>query len=134
LTLEQLERDIYKLRSIVRRESGIADEQRKPAQSTRLSEAHRHESLVSQLGQAYDPPGELREEGPRHDNDFLSISDIRIAPTHEELTSDIYAYLPTAVLGAPHHLPENSMEKHLDRQYRLLREELMCVLYSITST
>lgn len=103
-TIEQLGREIHKLRSIVRRESGIADEQRKPKRRAGISDAQRQEILVSQLSQAYDPPGDLRDEGPRHDNDFSSIADIRIAPTQEELMCGVDSYLPAVVAGAPHHL------------------------------
>lgn len=80
-----------------------------------------------QLTQTYDPPGDLRNDGPRHDNDFADIADIRVVPTHEELLSPVAPYLPVSTSDAPHHLPAHSMERHLDIQFRLLREELMCV-------
>lgn len=72
----------------------------------------------------YEGPGELRSNGRRHDNDFENISDIRIAPTHEELTIRIPPYLPANIFGAPHPAPADSMERLLDIQFRLLREEL----------
>ncbi|KAH9032058.1 AAA domain-containing protein [Lactarius pseudohatsudake] len=83
-------------------------------------------ALTSRLEQAYDPPGTLRVGGePRHDNDSADIRNIRIAPTNEELLCPLPPYLPVFLPSAPHHLPENSMERHLDIQFRLLREELM---------
>ena len=72
----------------------------------------------------YEGPGELRPNGRRHDNDFEHISDIRIAPTHEELTIRIPPYLPANIFAAPHSAPADSMERLLDIQFRLLREEL----------
>lgn len=72
----------------------------------------------------YEGPGDLRPNGPRHDNDFKHISDIRIAPTHEELTIRIPPFLPANIFAAPHPAPADSMERLLDIQFRLLREEL----------
>jgi hypothetical protein len=72
----------------------------------------------------YEGPGELRPNGPRHDNDKEHISDIRIAPTHEELTIRIPPFLPANMFAAPHPAPADSMERLLDIQFRLLREEL----------
>ena len=90
------------------------------------------EALTSRLEQTYDPPGTLRGGGePRHDNDFTDIRDIRIAPTNEELLCPLPPYLPVFLPTAPHHLPESSMERHLDIQFRLLREELMCETISV---
>lgn len=76
------------------------------------------------LHATYEGPGELRPNGPRHDNDFEHISDIRIAPTHEELTIRIPPFLPANIFAAPHPAPADSMERLLDIQFRLLREEL----------
>lgn len=72
----------------------------------------------------YEGPGDLRPNGPRHDNDFEHISDIRIAPTDEELTIRIPPFLPANIFSAPHPAPADSMERLLDIQFRLLREEL----------
>ena len=126
LTIGQLRDDVYRLRAIVLRESGRADQSRRPGARSTVSAAQRREALIARLRQTYDPPGELREGGQvRHDNDFSDIAKIRIAPTHKELMSPIEPYLPKFVPGAPHHLPANSMERHLDIQFRLLRQELM---------
>lgn len=82
----------------------------------------------------FEGPGELRQPGgPRHDNDHEDISDIRIAPTHLELISTQRPYLPSTLVDAPHHLPAGTMERWLDTQFRLLREELMYII-SLWST
>jgi hypothetical protein len=85
-----------------------------------------NEGVVSALKILYEEqgPGSLRPDGPRHDNDFNDIQDIRIAPTQEELITQIKPYLPANFFEAPHHLPADSMERLLDIQFRLLREEL----------
>jgi len=89
------------------------------------------QAFTSRLTNTYEPPGTLRDGGtPRHDNDFTDIRDIRIAPTHEELSCPLQPYLPVFLPMAPHHLPVNSMQRHLDIQFRLLREEMMYVLIS----
>ncbi|RXW21902.1 hypothetical protein EST38_g3950 [Candolleomyces aberdarensis] len=89
-----------------------------------------NEGVVSALKILYEGqgPGSLRPDGPRHDNDFDDIQDIRIAPTHEELVNNIKPYLPANFFEAPHHLPSDSMERLLDIQFRLLREELTAPL------
>ena len=79
---------------------------------------------VAALHNAYEGPGAARPEGPRHDNDYINIADIQIAPTHAELTSPLHPFLPANLFGAPHPLPPESMEQLLDIQFRLLREEL----------
>lgn len=68
-------------------------------------------------------PGALRRAGPRHDNDHEDIHDIRIAPTEQELICSHAPYLPANFFEAPHHGPRESVERLLDIQYRLLREE-----------
>ncbi|KAH9934854.1 uncharacterized protein B0H18DRAFT_951386 [Fomitopsis serialis] len=125
LTISRLDEEITRLKTIVQRESETAERLRRPATRAVLSPAQRREALYSQLAQTYDPPGSLRPGGARHDNDKDSIAGIRIAPTHGELLCPIAAYLPVFLPNAPHHLPASSMERHLDIQFRLLREELM---------
>lgn len=88
-------------------------------------------AVTAALKATYDPPGGLRPEGPRHDNDYVEIQDIRIAPTHQELVSDIPPFLPANFYDAPHPHPPDSMERLLDIQFRLLREELKYVFLQI---
>ena len=72
----------------------------------------------------YSGSGSLCPGGPRHDNEFLNIGQIRIAPTREELVCREQPLLPANIYGAPHPFPPDSMERHLDIHFRLLREEL----------
>ena len=127
LALSRLKDEIDRLKTIVQRESQTAERLKRPTQRVALSPEQRREALYSQLAQTYNPPGSLRPEGSRHDNDKENVADIRIAPTHSELLSPIAPYLPVFLPEAPHHLQAGSMERHLDIQFRLLREELMYV-------
>ena len=132
LTLGELEKGISRLRRIVGREYGDAEKMRRRIPNRRFTAAQMQEALTSRLEQTYDPPGTLRGGGePRHDNDFDDIRKIRIAPTNEELLCPLPPYLPVSLPAAPHHLPESSMERHLDIQFRLLREEMMCETISV---
>jgi hypothetical protein len=133
LTLGELKKGISRLRQIVGREYGDAEKLRRSVPNGRFTAAQRHEAFLSRLEQTYDPPGTLRAGGePRHDNDLTDIRDIRIAPTNEELLCPLPPYLPVSLPTAPHHLRESSMERHLDIQFRLLREELMCEIVSVS--
>ncbi|KAI0294246.1 hypothetical protein B0F90DRAFT_1758208 [Multifurca ochricompacta] len=126
LTLAELEKDINRLKSIVDREHGHAESVRQPLARAGVTAGQKQQALIARLKNIYDPPGTLRNGGiPRHDNDSSDIRDIRIAPTHAELLCPIQPYLPVVLPEAPHHLPENSMQRHLDIQFRLLREELI---------
>ncbi|KAL1696773.1 hypothetical protein GGG16DRAFT_108222 [Schizophyllum commune] len=127
-TLAHIGQDVDRLLSVVRREYGVVEKQRRPERQKGISRAQRQDALVAQLTQVYEAPGELREGGSRHDNDWAAIQDIRIAPTHNELNCPVEPYLPCFVPDAPHHLPANSMQKHLDIQFRLLREEMIFTL------
>ncbi|KAI0696188.1 hypothetical protein BC835DRAFT_1272285 [Cytidiella melzeri] len=118
--------EIERLTDIVSRESGRAQQHRRTGRQagSGMTAAQKRQATTVQLAQTYVPPGELRDEGPRHDNDFADISKIRVAPTHQELICQS-TYLPVFSPDALHHLRENSMERHLDIQFRLLREELI---------
>ncbi|OAX35178.1 hypothetical protein K503DRAFT_858768 [Rhizopogon vinicolor AM-OR11-026] len=126
LLVQTLSEKINKLVSIVEREQG--KEQRSDSQKQRATHAVSNEGLLAALESSYEGPGALRELGPRHDNDFEDISDIRIAPTHGELMSRVPPFLPVNFFGAPHPAPPGSMQRLLDIQFRLLREELTAPL------
>lgn len=96
----------------------------------RTVEAFRLEAVLARLRREYQGPGDLREEGPRHDNDKVAIRDIRIAPTQDELLCCIAPYLPANIVGAPHQCPAESISRVLDIQFRLLREELVAPIRS----
>jgi hypothetical protein len=69
-----------------------------------------------------DGPGDLSRLGPRHDNDHISIKDIRILPTTDEILSMRSPYMPRNDPYAHHHLP-CGQDRLLDVQFRLLRYE-----------
>jgi len=125
LLVQTLEEKINKLVSIVEREQG--KEHRSDDQKQRSSNIAPNEGILAALESGYEGPGDIRGGGPRHDNDFVEVRDIRIAPTHEELMSRIPPFLPVNFYGAPHPAPPESMQRLLDIQFRLLREELTYV-------
>ncbi|KAL7277033.1 hypothetical protein ACG7TL_008877 [Trametes sanguinea] len=125
LGIAHVREDVQRLQDIVQRESGAVQRLRPGPARSSLTPAQRSQAMAAQLAQTYIPPGALRPEGPRHDNDFTDIEYIRIAPTHEELFSPVLPYLPVFRSDAPHHLPMGSMERLLDIQFRLLREDLI---------
>ncbi|KAG4435121.1 hypothetical protein IFR05_009386 [Cadophora sp. M221] len=67
-----------------------------------------------------DLPGNLSNNGARHDNDHASIADIQILPTTQEIASPRQEYLPL-IDSTQHHL--SGLAGLLDRQFRLLRED-----------
>ncbi|KAH8821861.1 P-loop containing nucleoside triphosphate hydrolase protein [Xylogone sp. PMI_703] len=69
-----------------------------------------------------DLPGDLSNNGPRHDNDHRDISNIQILPTKMEILSQRPEYLPI-IDSTTHHLP--GLAGLLDRQFRLLREDVI---------
>lgn len=119
---------VNRLESIVNRELG--KEARSSSRKNALSVPNgaSNGGLIAALRGTYDPPGELRLDGRRHDNDFVDIYDIRVAPTHQELMCRTQPFLPASLYDAPHPAPANSMQRLLDIQFRLLREELTYVL------
>ena len=64
-----------------------------------------------------------RPSGPRHDNDFDQIDRIQIMPTVDEIGSNDSDYLPR--LDETHHHIRNPLQRLLDRQFRLLREDTL---------
>jgi hypothetical protein len=75
-----------------------------------------HEFLV-------DPPGELSNSGPRHDNDSARIAKISILPTKDEVLCLRDPYLPINDIAAPHFL--DGAARLLDINFRLLREDMI---------
>ncbi|KAG8955926.1 hypothetical protein FRC04_006374 [Tulasnella sp. 424] len=125
-TVDQLKKSIKPLVDLIERSEAttrrVRQDPRRPAERDPVA---RQKGYLLQMQLTYQPPGELREGGPQHENDHASIKDIRIVPPHSELVSTAPTYLPGNVGGAPHHLPSESMERLLDIQFRLLREELI---------
>ncbi|KAJ7496030.1 hypothetical protein B0H11DRAFT_2171669 [Mycena galericulata] len=128
--LDHLRAKVRRLVAIIDREQHRIDRshQQQHIPTSLVSSDKSHEGLTAALFITYEGPGALRSLGPRHDNDFSEIMDIRIAPTYEELISRVPPFLPGNFRDAPHHLPPESMERLLDIQFRLLREELTASL------
>ncbi|KAG8872870.1 hypothetical protein FRB97_007276 [Tulasnella sp. 331] len=122
--ISRLEKLVMSLLELVDQAEGFTNRIRERGKSAKSADAHKA-ALLSALELNYEGPGQQRRQGPRHDNDFEDIADIRIAPTHDELCCILPPYLPANVPGGPHHLPANSMAKLVDIQFRLLREELI---------
>lgn len=127
--IHHLKGKVTRMMAIVDREQGKLDRASQKTSSASLLRGGTlsNEGIIAALRTTYDGPGTDRPEGPRHDNDHLEIDQIRVAPTHEELISRIPPFLPSNFYGAPHPLPPDSMQRLLDIQFRLLREELTCV-------
>ncbi|TCD60036.1 hypothetical protein EIP91_010850, partial [Steccherinum ochraceum] len=121
-----IEAKIQQLVSIVTREQNKHDRARRSDQQAKIKNSP--DGILAILHTTYDGPGEARKDGPRHDNDFIDITDIRIAPTHEELTCRIPPFLPANRYGAPHPHEQGSVQLLQDVQFRLLREELTASL------
>ncbi|KAL0951932.1 hypothetical protein HGRIS_008585 [Hohenbuehelia grisea] len=94
----------------------------------RVPSVFRDEAVLAALHTTYEGPGTLRLLGIRHDNDFIDISSIRIAPTQAELVTPFKPFLPANIYAAPHPFKADSMARLLDIQFRLYREELMAPL------
>ena len=128
LLVNALREKVNRLEAIVNRELGKQTRSNSRRNALGGPDGPSNEGLVAALHSTYDPPGDLRLDGPRHDNDFVDIYDIRVAPTHQELMSRAQPFLPANFFDAPHPAPANSMQRLLDVQFRLLREELTQVL------
>ncbi|CAG8662243.1 8370_t:CDS:2, partial [Diversispora eburnea] len=89
------------------------------------AEDYKQVARNADLKRTYDPPGELSVHGSRHSNDFAEISEISIIPTTDEILCRREPYLPV-ISGDDdlHHLPKGAA-RLLDRQFRLLREEML---------
>ena len=113
--------------SIVSRETSAVEQttRRRIDGEHASEEASRAQDQLTLLEAYYVGPGEIREGGPRHDNDFVNIQDIKIAPTGDELLCPLAPFLPANIPNAPHPLRSDSMGRVLDIQFRLLREELL---------
>ncbi len=122
--IERLRALVGRLVAIVDRKHRDNERAKQPIRTMISLPSSSNEGVLAALHNSYEGPGELRPGGPRHDNDFVNISDVQIGPTHEELTSPHQPFLPANMYGAPHPLPSESMEQLLDIQFRLLREEL----------
>ncbi|KAG8833026.1 hypothetical protein FRC17_000149 [Serendipita sp. 399] len=127
VTRDRLDRDLERLLSMATRESK-AFTRKSGIHNQNGSRGPHSASLIGPLAIHYDPAGNLRPDGPRHDNDIEDIRVTSIPPTEAEMTCKVSPFLPANIPGAPHHLAAESMERLLDIQFRLLREELIAPL------
>ncbi|KDQ57638.1 hypothetical protein JAAARDRAFT_270513 [Jaapia argillacea MUCL 33604] len=118
---------VNQLVAIVNREKGRLDKATtRPTLKSGVADSS--EAIGAALWASYEGPGEERHDGARHDNDHIDIDAIRIAPTDEELKCRIPPFLPANLYGAPHPHPPETIQRLLDIQFRLLREELTAPL------
>lgn len=110
---------------VVERAEGVTIRRKYALRDELARGALKDKALLDALEMTFEGPGQLRRDGPRHDNDFKDITDISIVPTHSEICSSIDPFLPANIPGAAHHLPVDSMSRLVDIQFRLLREEMM---------
>ena len=68
----------------------------------------------------HDGPGDLSPAGPRHDNDPVNVSSIRIFPTTDEILSRRPPFMPYKNINRPHFL-ERGPERLIDTLFRQLR-------------
>lgn len=68
----------------------------------------------------HDLPGTLSADGPRHNNDHVDITKIKIMPTYDEIVSPRAEYLPT---NNPSSWHVKGIRGRLDREFRLIRED-----------
>lgn len=120
--IEESRKGLRSLDSIIERVQGRLVAPRAPNFAS-LASARPTAGTMAVLEATYDPPGALRGEGPRHDNDYANIREIAILPSHEELLCSIPPYLPANIPSAPHHLNAGSIDRQLDIIFRLLRED-----------
>jgi hypothetical protein len=85
-----------------------------------LTQSTPQNTLSAAFELSQDLPGNLSNNGARHDNDHASIADIQILPTAREIASQRQEYLPL-IDSTQHHL--TGLAGLLDRQFRLLRED-----------
>ena len=123
-TISDLRKDLERLRAIVLRETAVIQRWQPPPTPLHNMQGT-PAGLQLMLLASYVPPGHLRPNGPRHNNDHADIQEITIEPSEAELICTIPSYLPANIPDAPHHLRTDSMERLLDIQFRLLREEFL---------
>jgi len=71
-------------------------------------------------------PGQAHPNGPRHSNDHEDHRCISIIPTADEIFCELPPYLPKTGDGyAPSPHVANPIDRYLDWQFRLLREDML---------
>ncbi|GAA5907010.1 hypothetical protein JCM6882_000031 [Rhodosporidiobolus microsporus] len=123
--LESVKTKLIKLKKVVERTQARPFKAVLPTPSLATNVSS---GALAALRAVFQPPGELREGGRRHNNDFAAIQDVAILPTQEELLCESSAFVPANLPSAPHHL--QGMERQLDIVFRLLREDFVGPLRS----
>ncbi|CAH1761849.1 12644_t:CDS:10 [Entrophospora sp. SA101] len=118
--------------SIIDTHDPIATNPDKPTKSTTtaqsfFSKLYKGIGLKIDSARTYDPPGDLSNDGPRHNNDHSDITKISIIPTKEEILCNREPFLPEVIQDAQHWLPHGP-ERLLDIRFRLLREDMLSPL------
>ena len=67
-------------------------------------------------------PRDLQLPGGRHNNDKADITNIKIAPTEDEIRSEKPEYLPSTEIAQPN--PLHGVQRLLDTHFRLLRHDI----------
>ncbi|KAG9045583.1 hypothetical protein FS837_006070 [Tulasnella sp. UAMH 9824] len=125
IAIDRMKKSVDALYEVVARAEG-STLRPTPRKAEALEPGSENQILVDKLNMTYDGPGIHHTGGtPRHDNDDEEVARIQVVPTHGELTASEDPYLPANIPGARHHLPGDSMERLVDIQFRLLREELI---------
>ncbi|KAG9045578.1 hypothetical protein FS837_006065 [Tulasnella sp. UAMH 9824] len=128
--VKPLKKSIRLLFEVVEQAEGSTLRRSDPARGVGALQS-KTQAVLDGIQMTYDGPGVHHEGGkPRHDNDHADVSKIEVVPTHAELTCPVGPYLPANLPGARHHLPGSSMERLVDIQFRLLREELIAPIRS----
>ncbi|KAH7335664.1 hypothetical protein B0J17DRAFT_769497 [Rhizoctonia solani] len=122
--IENLRRDKERILRIVQRGQTVVTNSEVRTSYEFLSDLDPGIVAALERNLEYEGPGDLCENGPRHDNDFVEIESIRVAPTRDELLCGDEPYLPPNIFEAPHFHEPRSVDRLLDIQFRLLREEL----------
>ncbi|KAG8704206.1 hypothetical protein FRC08_002369, partial [Ceratobasidium sp. 394] len=125
-THSELRKKVESLLNVVDRARAVVVH-RSDTQAERIQNIanYQNEAILARLQREYQGPGDQRQAGPRHDNDKVNIQEIRISPTQHELLCTTPPYLPANIPKAPHQYPADGVQRLLDVQFRLLREELV---------
>lgn len=79
----------------------------------------------------HEGPGSFRRAGPRHDNDEADFRKIQVLPTQSEIACLHVPYLPFQsgrLAGASNQWMDDEVDRHLDMQFRLTREDMIAPL------
>ena len=97
---------------------------RQEAEKRDLAVAYRFQFGID-IPQEEEPgPGNVHPDGPRHDNDHDDFRRISVLPSDDEMRCKKPPYLPVKGHSFSGHV-SNKVDRYLDIQYRLLREDMV---------